>query len=64
LEKLVLAITKWWANGPDEKEGMAQILTKGPDGNARILHLLDTAEMLNYSVCLALHYLNALLQWN
>lgn len=63
LEKLGPVIEKWWKD-PDEKAGMAQILFRGPDGNARALSLLGPAELLKNSLFLACRYHNALLQWN
>ena len=31
LEKLIATTDNWWAKGPNEKEGMLQLLTRGPD---------------------------------
>jgi hypothetical protein len=33
LEKLIATTDNWWAKGPDEKEGMLRLLTRGPDRN-------------------------------
>jgi FAD/FMN-containing dehydrogenase len=40
LEQVVSVTEKWWSKGPDEKEGIAHFLTRGPDGNARTFHFL------------------------
>ena len=60
LEKLGPVIEEWWAN-PDEKAGMVQMLHRG-DGNVRTLSLLNLAEVLNKSLCLAYHFHDGLLQ--
>jgi FAD/FMN-containing dehydrogenase len=31
LEKLIAATDDWWDKGPNEKDGMVQLLTRGPD---------------------------------
>jgi FAD/FMN-containing dehydrogenase len=36
LEKLIAATENWWVKGPNEKEGMVQLLTRGPDRKVRL----------------------------
>jgi FAD/FMN-containing dehydrogenase len=62
LEKVISVTEKWWSKGPDEKQGIVQFLTRGPDGNARTFNSLALVEMLIPSLCLALCSRHVILQ--